>query len=114
MAGFRVKNGVCVMKDCPFCFEEVQAGAVVCDNCGSKLPVDQLMKKVRPAGRNAVIGLVFLILTFILAALQSGARPTTQLGAIFPGLLTGLAGWIAIIFFIIAIVQAILNRRKQI
>jgi hypothetical protein len=99
------------MKKCPYCAEEIQDEALVCKHCGRELAAIKAPRKDRPAKRNALIGVGFLVLTFILSAIQSGMRPTTQMGALLPGLLTGLAGWAAIILFIVAIVQAILNRR---
>lgn len=66
-------------------------------------------RKKRKAGRTALIGVGFMVLCFMLAAIP-WERPTTQIEALLPGLLIGLAGWTAIILFIIAIVQAILNR----
>jgi len=67
----------------------------------------------KSAGRTALIGLGCLVLTFICAVIQSGMKPTTQLEALLPGLAIGLAGWAAIILFIVAIVQAIQNRRRK-
>lgn len=68
------------------------------------------MKK-RRAGKTAMIGVGFLVLSFISAAIK--ITPTTKLEAILPGLITGLTGLTAIILFIIAIVQAISNKHKK-
>jgi uncharacterized membrane protein len=67
----------------------------------------------KPAGRTALIGVGCMVLAFICAAIQSGMRPTTQLEALLPGLIVGLVGWVAIILFIVAIVQAIQNHRRK-
>jgi hypothetical protein len=53
----------------------------------------------------------FLVFAFLVSAITNGMTPTTKMQALLPGLIMGLAGWAAIILFIVAIVQAILNRR---
>ncbi len=70
------------------------------------------MKK-KSAGRTAVIGAGFLVLAFISSAIQTETTPTTKVGAILPGLITGLAALAAIILFIVAIAQAIRNRNAK-
>ena len=57
------------------------------------------------AGKTALIGVGFLLLSFISVAIKG--QPTTQLGAILSGLFTGLTALTAIILFFIAFVQII-------
>lgn len=101
------------MKKCPFCAEEIQDEAILCKHCGRDLTAPEPPRKKRSAGRTAAIGAGFLVLGLISTAIQGGMRPTTQLGAILPGLITGLAIWAAIILFIVAIIQAIRNRKAE-
>lgn len=101
------------MKKCPFCAEDIQDEATICKHCGRDLTTPQPPRKKVSAGRTAAIAAGFLVLAFISSAISGGMRPTTQLEAILPGLITGLAGWVAIILFIIAIIQAIRNSRVK-
>ncbi len=52
----------------------------------------------------------FLVVAVIAATISGDMRPATQMEAMLPGLITGLAAWVAIILFIVAIIQAIRNR----
>ena len=70
------------------------------------------MSKQRPAGRNAIIGAVCLVVGFTVQAVSGGVRPTTQLGAILPGFITGLAIVVGIAFLIVSMFQAGLGSRK--
>lgn len=70
------------------------------------------LRKVRPAKRNAWLGVGFIAFALLVSAITNGMTPTTQLGALLPGLTIGLSALIGIILLLVAIVQAILNRRS--
>jgi predicted nucleic acid-binding Zn ribbon protein len=97
-----------IMKKCIYCRKEVEESAKICPHCGFSLS-----KPRKPAGRTALIAIGFLALGMIINALTLNVRPTTQMQAILPGLLVGVAIWVAIILFIVAAVQAILNLRAR-
>jgi hypothetical protein len=99
-----------LMKECPFCSEEIKDDAMVCTHCGRVLTTVEMPRPKRPAGRTAAIGVGFLLLSFLCAAIQGSMQPSTQMEALIPGIIIGLLGWVAIILFIVAIVQVFLNR----
>jgi len=66
------------------------------------------------AGKAALIGVLFLALTFIWYLIEQGmGPPTTQLGAILPGMIGSFLTVGTIILFILAIIQAIRNRKAN-
>ena len=101
------------MKNCLYCSKEIRDQAAFCNHCGREQPAPETPPKIRPASRNAWIGAGVLAFSFLVSLMTNGMRPTTQLEALIPGLIIGLAGWVAIIMFGIAIVQAVLNRRER-
>ena len=102
------------MKKCPYCAEEIQDEAVVCKHCKKDLVENPTGRHIRPSGKVAKWGLVFLVITFVMAGIQGAmGPPSTKMGALLPGMIVGLAGWAAIILFIIAGVYAWLNSRDK-
>jgi predicted nucleic acid-binding Zn ribbon protein len=99
------------MKKCPFCTGEIPDEAAVCQHCKRDLTASPSPRRKRRAGRTALIGLGLLVLAFILEIISG--RPTSQLGAILSGLLIVGAMLAAIILFIVAIVQAVGNRKTK-
>lgn len=67
----------------------------------------------KPAGRTAAIAVGLLAFSFACTAIQSGMNPTTQMGALLPGMIAGGAGFAAIILFVVALIQAIQNWRAK-
>jgi peptidoglycan/LPS O-acetylase OafA/YrhL len=99
------------MKKCPFCAGEIQDEATVCQHCKRDLTAVQSPHKKRRAGRTALIGLGFLVLAFILGAIMG--TPTSQAGAVLGSLMIVGSMFAAIILFIVAIVQAVGNRKAK-
>jgi hypothetical protein len=106
------RRGLTAQQSPPRPSEKRPAGRNAASDLTAQQPPPRPLKK-RPAGRNAAIGAGFLVLCIVTAIITEGITPTTKLGAILPGLIIGLTGWAAIIMFIIAIVQAIRNRRAK-
>ena len=59
-----------------------------------------------------IAAIIFFALDIFIAMVTESNRPTTQIGAILPGLLMGVLGWIAIICLIAGIVKWFKSRKK--
>lgn len=77
-----------------------------------KQSIERKQKK-KPAGITAAIGVGLLVLSFVFSAIGSGMNPTTQLEAVLPGAISSLAFVASVILIIVAIIQAIQNRKSK-
>ena len=101
------------MQKCPNCAEEIEDDVTICKHCRRVIAVAKPPRKMRPAGRTAAIGVgCFALAAIVIFYEQGAATPTTKIAALLPALIGGLAIWAAIILFIIAIIQVILNKMK--